>query len=249
MSKVIQNDESMIPEGVISIRPYGLNLPWRDVGNNSAGTLNVTTESRNLPNYRGGGGNRNSNTKISEVTAGFTIYDISPENVALALRGTQHEVEVTPIVDEVTAVAGVVGEVIAFKYLPNLTETVTVKTAGDVALDVNVDYELTKHGLTVKSALVTSAGIKVSYTPLASDVVDLLVGEDLVWEVRVLGTNAAQNDKPFKLDIWKAKFNIAASLQIIADSYAELPVVLNILIDDTVDESGIGKFAKFSSAR
>lgn len=249
MNKVIQNDESMIPEGIIGIRPYGLNLPWRDVGNNSAGTLNVTTESRNLPNYRGGGGVRNSSTKISEVTAGFTIYDISPENVALALRGTQHEVELTPVVDEVTATSGVIGEVIAFKYLPDITETVTVKTAGDAELNVNVDYELNKHGLTVKSALVTDAGLKVSYTPVASDVVDLLVGEDLVWEVRLLGTNAAQNDKPFKMDIWKAKFSIASSFQMIADNYAELPVVLNILVDDTVDESGIAKFAKFSAAR
>lgn len=66
--------------------------------------------------------------------------------------------------------------------------------------------------------------------------------------MRVLGTNAAQDDKPFKLNIWKAKFNIAAALQIIGDTYAELPVVLNILVDDTVDESGIAKFAKFSAA-
>jgi len=82
MSKVIQNDESMIPEGVISIRPYGLNLPWRDVGNNSAGTLNVTTESRNLPNYRGGGGNRNVKEIVGDVTAALGLYDLTAENIA-----------------------------------------------------------------------------------------------------------------------------------------------------------------------
>lgn len=249
-NKVIQQDESMIPEGVIAIRRWGADAtkPWHDIGNNSAGTLNFTTESRNLPNYRGGGGNRNSNTKISDVTAAFTMYDLSPENIARAVRGTQTATPITAITDEVVAASGIVGEVIAFEYLPNLTESITVKTAADAELVAGTDYAITPHGLTVLSEDVTSAGLKVSYTPIAGSAVDLLVGEDITWEVRVLGTNAAQDDKPFKLNIWKAKFNIAASLQIIGDTYAELPVVLNILVDDTVDESGIAKFAKFSAA-
>lgn len=251
MTKVIQNDESMIPEGVIAIRLHGTGAdrPWHDVGNNSAGTLNVTTESRNLPNYRGGGGNRNNSTKISEVTAAFTMHDISPENVARALRGTQSEVPITAITDELQATSGIIGEVIAFEYLPNRTETITVKTAADAALEAGVDYTLTPHGLSVQSALITAAGIKVSYTPAAGDVVDLLVGEDRTWEVRILGTNDAQDGKPFKYNIWKAKFNIASSMALISDTYAELPVVLNVLVDDTVDESGIAKFAKMSTAR
>ncbi len=251
MTKVIQNDESMIPEGVIAIRLHGTGAdrPWYDVGNNSDGTLNVTTESRNLPNYRGGGGNRNSNTKISEVTAAFTMFDLSPENIARALRGTQTEVNVTPIVDELLSASGIIGEVLAFTYLPDRTETITVKTAADAALVEGTDYTLTPHGISVQSALVTAAGLKVSYTPSAGDVVDLLVGSDQTWEVRILGTNAAQDDKPFKYNIWKAKFNIAGSLALIADTYAELPVVLNVLVDDTVDESGLAKFAKYSAAR
>jgi len=251
MTKVIQNDESMIPEGVIAIRLHGAGAdrPWHDVGNNSAGTLNVTTESRNLPNYRGGGGNRNSSTKISEVTAAFTMHDISPENVARALRGTQLEVPITAITDELQATSGIIGEVIAFEYLPNRTETITVKTADDAPLEEGKDYTLTPHGLSVQSALITAAGIKVSYTPAAGDVVDLLVGEDRTWEVRILGTNDAQDGKPFKYNIWKAKFNIASALALISDTYAELPVVLNVLVDDTVDESGIAKFAKMSTVR
>ncbi len=251
MTKVIQNDESMIPEGVIAIRLHGTGAdrPWHDVGNNSAGTLNVTTESRNLPNYRGGGGNRNSNTKISEVTAAFTMFDLSPENIARALRGTQTEVNVAPIVDELLSASGIIGEVLAFKYLPDRTETITVKTAADAALVEGTDYTLTPHGISVQSALVTAAGLKASYTPAAGDVVDLLVGSDQTWEVRILGTNAAQDDKPFKYNIWKAKFNIAGSLALIADTYAELPAVLNVLVDDTVDESGLAKFAKYSSVR
>lgn len=248
-NKVIQHDESMIPEGVVSIRPYGSNQPWRDVGNNGAGTLNVTTESRSLPNYRGGGGLRNSQTKVNEVTAAFTIYDISPENVALALRGTQHEVKTDPVVDELLPASGVENEVLSFKYLPDITKEVTVKTAGDEALVENEDYSLNKHGITILSDKVTEAGLKVSYTPVPSDVVDLLVGEDLVWEMRLLGTNAAQNDKPFKMDFWKVKINIAASMQIINDNYSELPVTLNVLVDDTVDDSGLGKFVKYSAAR
>lgn len=247
MNKVVQHDESMIPEGIISIRPYGSQEPWRDIGNNSAGTLNVTTETRSLANFRGGGGLRNSSTKINEVTAGFTIYDLSAENIALALRGTQYEVEATAITDELLPASGVVGEVLAFKCLPDLTKTVTVKSAADLALVAGTDYQLNQHGITILTA--QAAGLKVSYTPLLGDAVDLLVGEDREWEVRVLGTNAAQNDKPFKLDIWKAKFNIAASLQFIADTYAELPVTLNILIDETVDASGVGKFVRFSAAR
>ncbi len=251
MTKVVQNDESMIPEGVIAIRLHGAGAdrPWHDVGNNSAGTLNVTTESRNLPNYRGGGGNRNSSTKISEVTAAFTMHDISPENIARALRGTQTEVSITPIVDELLATSGIIGEVIAFEYLPDRTETIAVKTADDAVLEAGTDYTLTPHGLSVESALVTAAGLKVSYTPAAGDVVDLLVGSDRTWEVRLLGTNDAQDGKPFKYNIWKAKFNIASSLSLISDTYAELPVVLNVLVDDTVDESGLAKFAKYSTVR
>lgn len=247
MTKTVQHDESMIPEGVMFIRPYGSQAAWRDIGNTSAGTLNVTTETRSLPNYRGGGGMRNSSTKINEATASVTIYDLSAENIALAMRGTRYEVEATAITDELLPASGVVGEVLAFKLLPDLTKTITVKSAADLALVEGVDYQLTPHGITILTA--QAAGLKVSYTPLLGDAVDLLVGEDREWEVRLLGTNAAQNDKPFKLDIWKAKFNIAAALQIISDNYAELPVTLNILIDETVDASGVGKFVRFSAAR
>lgn len=246
--KVLQQDESMIPEGVIYIRPYKSNQPWRDIGNNSAGTLTVATEERSLPNYRGGGGNRNTLAKISSVGAGFTIYDISAENVALALRGTQHDVETTAIVDELVPAAGVIDETLALEHLPDRSKAVTVKTADDTELVLDTDYAVTPHGLRVLSDKVTAAGLKVSYTPLPGNAVDLLVGQDIEWEVRLLGTDAAQGDKPFKLEIWKAKFQIAASLQIINDNYAELPVTLSILVDDTVDASGAGKFAKFSKA-
>lgn len=248
MTKVIQHDESMIPEGIVYIRPYGSNEPLRDVGNNSAGTLAVATEERSLPNYRGGGGNRNSLAKVSSVTAAFTMHDISAENIALAMRGNQTEVEATAIVDELVPSAGVIDELLVLEHLPDRSKTITVKTADDTALVEGEDYAVTPHGIRVRSSKVTNAGVKVSYTPLPGNIVDMLVGTDREWEVVVAGTDAAQGDKPFKLQIWKAKFQIAASLQIINDNYAELPVTLSILVDDTVDASGVGKFAKFSKA-
>lgn len=245
---VLQHDESMIPEGIIYIRKYGSTDPWRDIGNTSAGTLSVATEERSLPNHRGGGGNRNTLAKISSVTAALTIHDISTANVALALRGTRSEVSAVAITDELLPTSGLVNETLAFANLPDTSETVTVKTAADVALTKDTDYAVTKHGIRLLTDQTSAGGLKVSYTPAAGSVVDLLVGTDEYLEVRLLGTDAAQGDKPFKLEIWKAKFQIAASMQVLSDNYTELPVVLNILVDDTVDASGVGKFAKFSKA-
>lgn len=58
------------------------------IGNCSKLQFAVETEKKNLPDYESaGGGNVDSQERISNVTASITAHDLSPANLAIATRG------------------------------------------------------------------------------------------------------------------------------------------------------------------
>lgn len=241
-----QHDFSFIGEGVLRIRKYGSQDPFIDVGNAESLNMSFATESKALPNYRGGGGNRNFKELVTDVTASLGLYDLTPGNIARAYHGTTEAVSVDPVTDELLVCGGLPDEFVPFAQLPDLGETVTVVDAATTptTLVAGTDYVLNPHGLTIKSDKITAAGLKVSYTPAPANAIQLLAGEGIEWEAHLAGLNSAQNGKPYSVRIHRLKFGLATELALLSQDYSQLQPTLQILADDTVTGEGVSKFVR-----
>lgn len=242
----LQHDFSFIGEGVLHIRKHGSQDPFVDVGNAESLNMSFATDAKSLPNYRGGGGNRNVQEIVTDVTASIGLYDLTPGNIARAYHGTSAEVSVTPIEDELVVCGGSIDEFVPFAQIPDLNETVTVVDAATSpqTLEAGTDYVLNPHGLTIKSDKITAAGLKVSYTPAPANAIQLLTGEGVEWEAYLAGMNSAQNGKPYSVRIHRLKFGLASELALLSQDYSQLQPTLQILADDTVSGEGISKFVR-----
>ena len=52
------------------------------------------------------------------------------------------------------------------------------------------------------------------------------------YEIYFNGYNLADNDKPVILNIWRAKFSAATALDLITESFGELPIEFEVLADE-----------------
>lgn len=242
-------DRSFIGEGIIHARLYGSQDPFLQLGNCDAFSISYATNRKTLPNFMGGGGNRNVNEKASDVTASIGMYDLTAANVALVTRGTVKVNPTTAIPNEVHTSAGVLGELIPFDYMPDLTKTVTVKTAGDVACDGGVDYLLTPHGIQVLSnSKIDATGVKVSYTPRATKSVHMLNGAQREFEMYIAGLNDAQSGEPFALRPRRAKFGMLQEFSVLGQEYTKLTGPCELLADPLVTAADISKFCQMDLA-
>src|SRR5690606_10771114 len=136
-----------IGEGIIHARLYGSQEPFLPLGNCDTFNISFATDRKTLPNYMGGGGNSNVRERVTDVTSSIGMFDLTAENVALVTRSTIQVAPTAAITDEAHTSQGVALELIPFKYLPDLTKPVTVKTAGDVEVAPGTDYLLVPHGI------------------------------------------------------------------------------------------------------
>lgn len=241
-----QVDRSFIGEGIIYARVYGSQAAFLDIGNCDTFTISYATEKRELKNFRGGGGNRNAKEQVSGVTAELGMYDLTPENIARVTNAAITAVAATAITGEPLTAGGVIGELIPFKHLPDLAKSVTIKTVGGspAELVAGTDYTLTPHGIIVKSAAITSAGVTADYTPLKSSALHMLAGSPVELELYVAGLNDAQSGEPFSLRPRRAKFGLTSELPAFSEDYVRLASTVDLLADDLVQEAGISKFCQ-----
>lgn len=240
-----QADRSFIGEGIIYARAYQSQDPLLDIGNCDQFDIAWATNRQALPNYRGGGGNRNVQERITDVTATIGMYDLTPENVARVTRSRVTAIVTDAITDEVLAGAGVEGELIPFKYLPDLAETVTLKDAADVALVAGTDYLLNPHGIIVLgSGKITATGVKASYTPRAASVLQMMTTSAVELEIYIAGLNDAQSGEPFSLRPRRVKFGMLSQMSVLGQEYLKLEGPAELLADDTIIATDISKFCE-----
>lgn len=127
-----QQDRSFIGEGIIYARLYQSNDPFIDIGNCDTFNLSFSTDRQTLPNYRGGGGNRNVRERITDVTSTIGMYDLTLENLARVTRASIQKVAAAAVADEALNVGGVAGELVPFSKLPDLKQPVTIKIPGQL---------------------------------------------------------------------------------------------------------------------
>ena len=242
-------DRSFIGAGSIHLQPYDQSAPLLPIGNVSEFTFSFEEDRKELKNYLGGGGNRNVLSRVSSVTASIVANDFTASNISLALRGSVTAATTTPITDELLPSHGVEDELIPFNHLPDLKQAVTVKDSTDTALVAGVDYELAKSGIKVLvNSSIDNKGVKVSYTPIASNMVQALVESGREFVLFMEGLNDAQEGLPFNIRVHRVKFSPAQNLGFISDDFASLSLQIDVLSDSSISGNGLSPFMQIDLA-
>lgn len=238
-----QIDRSFIGEGIPYARAYQSQDPLLDLGNCDVFNIGFTTNRQTLPNFRGGGGNRNVREQVTDVTSTIGLYDLTATNLARVTRSTIQAIAAGEVAEEALACAGVLGEMIPFKHLPDLSAPVTVVTASDETLVAGTDYLLTPHGLLVTAdSAITAAGVKATYTRLKSSAVQMLNGSQVELEIFIAGLNDAQSGEAYSLHLRRVKFGLLTEMPVFGQEYLKLEGPAELLADATVISNDISKF-------
>lgn len=238
-------DASLIGYGDLFSRAYQSQkalLPW---GNSSELQIAHTEDQQTLPNYITGVGNRNSQSRVTGVTASFTLYDVNARNLAIVGRGTVRGVSAGAVANpEVHVCEGLPGELIPFDELPDTSVLFVITSPDDVTTyAAGDDYLLTPYGIQLTSGTtITSAGIKATYTKLKADVVEMLTSAQVELEVYFAGLNAAQGGAPTPARLRRFKPALVQQIQLSGTAYAAYQVTGELLADMLVTEPGMSPF-------
>ena len=86
--------------------------------------------------------------------------------------------------------------------------------------------------------------LSLSYTPKGAVVVESLADSVKEYELIFDGLNEANSDSPVEVICHRVKFSPAATLSMIGDDFATIPLTFDILKDDSITESGKSKFTR-----
>lgn len=150
-------DRSFIGVGVFGDKPYQAQRGFLEWGNSHTLALQHTTEQRNLPNYRTGIGNNNSQSRVTAVTGSFTLHDVTPANLALLLNAKVVSVAAGAVSGEKHPVGGLPRELIVFRNLVDTTAPVTLTVqsksiAAEAVLGNTGDGAIDSQSLAVSTA-------------------------------------------------------------------------------------------------
>lgn len=231
-----RTDYSYIGSGRILARKRGSAEAYREIGNCSALTLGVETETKSLRDFRSpGGGTYNQVDRITAVTLAMTAHDLSPENLALALYGTTEAAAGGTVTDE-SAIAYKGGYVI---LEGNPSAVASIEPAGGGSPYVaGTDYVLQHGAIFIPAASAipapstpTTPNVLVTYTDRKGNVVQALAAAAAELELVFLGLNEADSGSHVTVRAWRAKFGPASSIPLIGDDYASLEMTGALLAD------------------
>lgn len=233
--------EAYIGSGIVYVN-------GKDVGNASGVEISIEQETKSLPNYRGGGGNYASTTKVTAVNLKMTLNKFSNENLAMALRGAVSVLTAAAVTDE--PITAMVDGLADTTKLIDVSQTVTVKdSTGTTTYVADEDYVASAAGIRVLSGgdIADEDQLLVSYTSLAGNALEALTESGVSVPVVVDGLND-DNGKPCVLKFYLWKPSPTASLSIITDDYASFDIEGEVLADDTKVAVGVSKFFKRMAA-
>ncbi|WP_371369956.1 hypothetical protein ACA097_09530 [Pseudomonas sp. QL9] len=240
---ILAPDRSLIGYGMIGMRAYQAQSGFLETGNSNELKIQHATEKKTLPNYRTGVGNNNSRTRVTGITGSFTLYDWTPSTLALALSSKVRGVAAGTVTDEVQPTAGTAGELIVFDDLPDVTQPVTIKTAGDVACAAGVDYLLTPYGIQViGGGKIDDTGIKATYSKIKASAMEVLAGTSGFHSLHFAGLNDVQDGAVYDVTIWRAKFDVVQELPVSGTDYQPLAITFEALADFTRVASDLSQF-------
>lgn len=231
---------SYIGKGSIYVGTAGSLIP---VGNVSALSLAIEQEKKEMVDYENaGGGVVESVSRITRVGFNMTALNISPENLALALRGAQTTRVQATITDEPHNDV-ICGSLIPLARIPDASALMTVKKAAATLVE-NTDYTRTRAGIIPLDSATVSDGddLTISYTAVADNLLEALVNAGLEYRLFFEGLNEAKSGKPFLVDLFKVKFTPTSGLDLIGDEFGELALEGDVIKDDTKSGAGISQY-------
>lgn len=243
-------DKSYIGAGGVYLRERGGNNPLLLIGNTSQLSTAYDEEKQTLPNYMSpGGGNVNTLTKITNFTFTLLVHDYSAETLAISLRASATAVATGTVTDEVHESVGVDGELIPFDFPIDHSAAITVKTAADAALTLDVDYLITSTGIIVNGGGdIDPTGVKVSYTKHPGVILQALVAGGKEYEIVLDGVNAAQGELPNSLRLFRTKFSPTTGLDFLGQEFGEIQLEGDVLSAPEITGSGLSKYMRIAMA-
>lgn len=237
--------QSYIGKGSVYIGRKG-KRPVR-IGNTSKLEFSFEEETKDLQDYEStGGGKADSVSRIKAVKLSLTVHDLSPENVALAMRGTVADIAGGNVVDErhddVQA-----GTLVVFAKPQDMSKPLEVKRADAMPADPDfvdgVDYLRKRAGIVILAGGGIHDGddIEVSYT--ATPGVNIQALTDVGEEVALIfdGINEA-NGLPLLVDVFRMKPGASKGWSLIGDDFSALEIESEVLSDDSKAGTGLSKF-------
>lgn len=236
------NTRNYIGKGLVKIgkRSGGL---VRAIGNAKALSLKIETERKPLLDYTSsGGGEAEALERIKSLSGDIEVSEYSPENLAVALRGTVTAVAAGAVTDE--SHVAYKGGYIVLDHLPDPGQSITV-TKGATTLVLGTDYDRTRDGLRIlatTTAVTDADTVLVDYTKAAAHRIDALVGSGDEYYLWFDGLNEGSNDNPVLVKLLRVTFSPTSGLDLIGDDWGNLKLSFSALKDQTVTGAGLSAF-------
>lgn len=244
----ITEDFSHLGVGELWLRRRGSADPYRPIGNASQLQFQIEQNTITQQEFRsGGGGARNEINRIAGVVANLSVFDLSPENIAMVLYGDASAVEATSGTQKTETVTARPGGLIPLEYMnpSNVTVTVdpdgtaTTATAGD-------DYEVRVGGVFIPetSGIADGDTLEIAYDHGGQYVVEAMVNSGYEFEASFRGYNEARA-KHFAIDMFRLRFPPTEGLDWVGEEFATLQTAPKIL-SDTTRPAGKSQFFRVS---
>ncbi|MFP4245396.1 MAG: hypothetical protein ACLFRJ_09995, partial [Ectothiorhodospira sp.] len=226
--------------GRFTLRPLGGGRPF-ELGNVVSLTESIEVERQARQDYQdAAGGELDVQERVTSFTFELNANDITPENIALGLRGTSSSIESGEVTDE--SVQAWAGARIALHHLPDPDETLTVTTDEETptTLTEGDDYERTPHGIRIVDAPVnltftdedTPVDLLVTYTRNPQHLIQALVSSGTEFEMIYHGLNEVDSANPITARYFRVKFSPTSGFQRHGgDEFAELTLSGTVLKD------------------
>lgn len=247
---VVHKEMSFIGAGVIYLELIGGATGLINIGNVSQLEYSFDEEKQEMRNFMNpGGGNANVVSKISSFTGSLTMHDYTAENLALALRGSITAVTAGTVSAEVHSCAGLDGELIPVNYPIDHSAAITVVTAADVALTIDVDYTITSTGIVVVgTGSIDNTGVKISYTKAPGAILEALTASGQEYKLHFDGLNDAKSGKPVAITNHRIKFSPTSGLGFLGSDFGEIPLDFDVISDPAITGSGLSQYMKIVQA-
>lgn len=220
------------------------------VGNVTSLELSIDEEKKENKDYENaGGGNLDVVSRISAVSGTMRTTNISPENLAIAMRGTATARTGATVTDEahndITC-----GKLLKLDRIPDPAQSMTVKK-GVTTLVENTDYTRVRAGIIPidSTNLSDLDDITVSYTALADNLIQALVSSAAEYNLVFDGLNEAKSGASVIVDAFKCKFSPAQAMPLIGDEFAELEMTFDVVKDTTKTGAGVSQYFTFEVAQ
>ena len=240
--------KAFIGKGQIYLKRLDQNTGYLPIGEASAFELSIETDEKTLPsNTTRGGGVAATAYSVSNLGLSITGHSFTDSNLAMILYGDATASLTTPVTDEVQTAYK--GALVPFVKIPDAAQAITVKSSdGNTTHVADTDYVLSPAGIKIleDGAIANNSEIKVSYTPKASSVIEVLTNSGYEYGLFFEGFNDADNGNEFNVEIYRTKFSPTGGLGFIQDDFAEAALEGQAMVDASKSGAGISKYAKIS---